>query len=94
MEKNVQRVWYRDDLRSFCIRNNYYNAGSGRDYELILNFVEKVAPTEANIWIVAQDLLDHTRGHNDLTASDIAKRIDAQIVYRIPLVEWEQRTIL
>lgn len=92
MEK-TQSAWYMDDLRAFCIRNNFYNAGTNDDYDLILRFVAHSLPTQSNIWLVAQDLKEHTR-NNRLTTREIAERLEAQIVYRIPLVEWEQRTIL
>lgn len=92
--EQIQRVWYMDDLRSFCIRNNLYDAGTIQDYETILNFVRHTVPTEANIWIVAQDIKEHSRGRSALTTSDIAKRLDAQIVYRIPMSEWQNRAIL
>lgn len=92
--EQIQRVWHMDSLRSFCIRNNLYDAGTVRDYDLILNFVENTVPTEANIWIVAQDIKEHSQGRSSLSTADIAKRLEAQVVNRIPMSEWERRTIL
>lgn len=53
-------TWYRDDVRNFCIRHNYYTAGDCRAYEKMLNMVENEPYSDGLLYKVAKDILEHS----------------------------------
>lgn len=52
--------WSSSDIRSMCIKNDWYTAGDIKAYSKMLDFVEENEPTKLNIWKVAQDVLEHS----------------------------------
>lgn len=56
-----RQTWDPMDVRDLCIRQDWYNAGSCKDYEDLLCLVEGLEPTPHNILRVAQNIANHTR---------------------------------
>ena len=52
--------WSSSDIRSMCIKNDWYTAGDVKAYSKMLDFVEENEPTKLNIWKVAKDILEHS----------------------------------
>lgn len=52
--------WSAYDIRSMCIKNNWYTAGDNRAYSEMLDFVDQNEPTTANIYMVAEDISEHS----------------------------------
>ena len=52
--------WSSSDIRSMCIKNDWYTAGDIKAYSKMLDFVEANEPTKLNIWKVAQDILENS----------------------------------
>lgn len=52
--------WSSSEIRNMCICNDWYTAGSIREYSDMLEYVEEYEPTKLNIYKVAQDILEHS----------------------------------
>lgn len=53
--------WTPASVRSACIKNDLYDCGYDRSYNRMLEMVENTPhPTDADIWMVAKDIDDHT----------------------------------
>lgn len=52
--------WSSSEIRNMCICNDWYTAGSIREYSDMLEYVEEHEPTKLNIYKVAQDILEHS----------------------------------
>ena len=57
--KRIEK-WYRDDIRTFCIRHNYYTHGNNAHYESMLTYVYLNQPTTEALEWVANDILKHS----------------------------------
>lgn len=56
------------DLRSLCIRRDWYTRGTCAQYDNLLEAVRKTADmTTGNLYIIAKDILDHSNTDQDLT---------------------------
>lgn len=64
------RIMTMSDLRSLCIRRNYYTHGDCKEYENLLNMTDAEQITTEIIIEMAQDILDHSETDEELT--DIA----------------------
>jgi len=62
--------WSMEDLRTYCIRHDYFNAGSNKAYSALLNFVENHEPTEKHVQTVAIWIMTHTAKYEDILDSD------------------------
>lgn len=51
--------WSGRDIRSLCIKKDWYGYGTNEDYEKMLNFVTTHKPTTMNIYKVAKDIFEH-----------------------------------
>lgn len=47
--ERIERIWFVDDVRKMCIRNNYCNNCDNDTYADILDFVAATQPTEDNL---------------------------------------------
>lgn len=56
------------DLRSLCIRRDWYTRGTCAQYDNLLEAVRKTPDmTTGNLYIIAKDILDHSNTDQDLT---------------------------
>lgn len=73
----LYRIWHAEDVRQFCMKNNYYTNGNNEEYTAMLNFVENNDPTPENIYEVARNILNHSSSlgyefyRDDSTSEDI-----------------------
>ena len=56
------RFWDMNDLRSACIRNDFYTCGNNEEYERLLLSIRKIEPSLENMQKVAEDILEHSEG--------------------------------
>ena len=54
------RSWFARDIRSLCIRNDYYTNGTVKEYEELLEFVDENEPTTENIYQAAYNIVEHS----------------------------------
>ena len=54
------KTWRASNVRSMCIKNDYYTAGDNEAYAKMLNFVDTHEPTKTNIYKVAVDIVKHS----------------------------------
>lgn len=57
-----RRKWFVWDVRQFCITHHLYTAGDSRAYDAMLQFVKFNPPTTANLFAVANDIVEHSSG--------------------------------
>lgn len=55
-----RRTWSWEDVRSLCIRNEWYEYGDCQDYMDMLHIVEHNKPTINNLYKVALDIYEHS----------------------------------
>ena len=60
------RYWNMDRMRNFCIRHNYFNAGSNKAYSSLLNFVQRNEPTDRHIQTAAIFIIARTSIFEDV----------------------------
>lgn len=92
MKQETKKLWYRDDVHRFCCFNHFYDTGSINQFNTILSFVECSEPNEANIFMVAKDILDHS-SRDDLSLGEMVDLMKSDTVYEVPMSEWNQRNI-
>lgn len=64
MKATEEVKWSRDEVRTMCVRNDWYKSGSNAEYIAMLDTVEDSEPTLSNIMLVARDIAAHTRDLN------------------------------
>ena len=52
--------WSAYEVMRMCIAHDWYTAGTTREYDKMLAFVEENKPTPQNIYKVAHDILEHS----------------------------------
>jgi len=77
-----RQTWDPMDVRDLCIRQDWYNAGSCKDYEDLLCLVEELEPTPHNIMRVAQNIANHTESRDDLGVETIMFHLANEVVMR------------
>lgn len=60
MKIETIRKWNTSDIRSLCIRANYYTYGTNEDYENLFDFVRNNEPSLENVYHVAMDIVRHS----------------------------------
>lgn len=55
----TEKTWDWNDVRSMCIRNNWYDRGSNEEYQKMLDMTE-LPVTDENIYRMAVDIVSHT----------------------------------
>lgn len=78
----VTDSWDPMEIREMCITHDWYNAGTCRDYDNLLEIVQRMAPTPVNIMRVAQDIVNHTRDVEDAELINVMFVIANDIVMR------------
>lgn len=63
---NKVEVLGMDNLKSLCIKRNWYTCGNNEEYDALLNMAEATPTTEA-IYNMAMDIIEHS---NNLVLSD------------------------
>lgn len=59
-EIEVEDRWSSDDVRHLCIKHELYTEGDVRAYSAMLDMVDELEPTTANIYKVAMDIAEHS----------------------------------
>lgn len=59
-EIREEKKWWSSEIRNMCIANDWYTAGTVKEYSDMLEFVEEHEPTTENIYKVAADIYMHT----------------------------------
>ena len=59
-EIEVEDRWSSDEVRHLCIRHELYTEGDTRAYRKMLDMVDELEPTTANIYKVARDIAEHS----------------------------------
>lgn len=54
------KMWDADSVRNCCIRHQLYTCGSMQEYNIMLNMIKDLEPSNKNIYKVAQDILSHS----------------------------------
>ena len=93
------KYWNMDRMRNFCIRHDYFDAGSNRAYSSLLNFVQRNEPTDqhiqtAAIFIIArtsvfEDVLDGGTDAVDAVVDCLIGEINEEVVITIEEEEEE-----
>lgn len=60
------RYWSVEKMWSFCVRHNYFNAGSNKAYTSLLNFVRDNEPTDRHIQTAAIFIIARTSEFEDV----------------------------
>lgn len=59
-EIEVEDRWSSEDVRYLCIKHKLYTEGDTRAYSKMLDMVDELTPTTANIYKVALDIAKHS----------------------------------
>lgn len=70
--------WNSSDIRSLCIREDWYTKGDCVEYSTMLKYVDEHPCTDLNVYIVARDICEHTE---DQTISNIMFCIAHHCIY-------------
>ena len=85
--KEVKKITWQE-LRTLCIKNEWYTLGTNEEYEKLLKMCDK-KPTTKTIQLMAEDIYKHSELSNDYLSevANIAHYIasDAMII----CYEWE-----
>lgn len=94
------KYWNMDRMRNFCIRHDYFDAGSNKAYSSLLNFVQRNEPTDrhietAAIFIIArtsvfEDVLDGGTDAVDAVVDCIVWGIKEEVVINLDIEEEEE----
>lgn len=60
MKIETIRKWSASDIRTLCIRNDYYTYGTNEDYESLFDFIRNNEPSLENVYHVAMDIVRHS----------------------------------
>ncbi len=95
MKIKASRVWDSMDVRSMCIRENFYTRGSCDDYSKMLEYVEthSADPSDFEIYAVANNILNHTSKELGQTVENIMYILVNDVIrhfYNIEYSEAEQ----
>lgn len=60
-EIEVEDRWSSEDVRHLCIKHELYTEGDTRAYSKMLDMVDELTPTTANIYKVALDIAKHSK---------------------------------
>ena len=87
MKIEETRKWYSSDVRTMCIRNEFYTCGDNEAYGKMLSFVNENEPTNENIYKVASDIQKHSEGQ---TTSNIMFCLMQDAVYTFFTVDGQE----
>ena len=76
------RWWSAQNVIDLCIRNNFYTCGCNREYEHMINYVREHEPTVTNLYLVANDILNHSddEANNNYVVTDIMMMLEKNTV--------------
>lgn len=77
-EIKVERTWHGEDIREMCIKHKYYDYGTNKDYNDMMDMVDHTEPTPSNIYIIASDILRNSVG--DMTIESMMYDIEKECV--------------
>lgn len=73
------KMWFTDDIKNICIKNNYYTCGDSEAYDKLLKFVETHKPTNTNIYRVAQNIVEHSEHEKNSIYAEVVTNVMCQI---------------
>lgn len=68
MDSRIKFVLWAEDVREYCIRNNYYTLGTNEEYDHLLCdlvWAEGESITPEQLWEIASDIEAHSE-HNPM----------------------------
>lgn len=71
------RMWYSDDVRRACIRNDLYTRGDNEAYSKMLEFIDKHEPTTKAMYLAAVDIAEHSK---DQTITNVMFILESEAV--------------
>lgn len=92
MEIKKSRAWSAMDVRSMCIRENFYTCGDCTAYMKMLDYVEehKKDPEDMDIYLVANDILNHTSRELEQTVENIMFLLANDVIRYFYTVEYSE----
>lgn len=72
-----ERIWHKQSVREICLEHSLYTAGDNAEYAEMLHKVESLYPDKTNVYIVAQDIYQHS--DKTYTVSDIMNLLEQKI---------------
>ena len=83
-EITVTRLWTCDSIRRACIDNNLYTRGTCEEYERMFEMARNNDPTIENLYRVAQDINDHSKGQ---TVTNIMYILENEAIYKCFMID-------
>lgn len=84
-----ERIWHKQSVREICLEHSLYTAGDNAEYAEMLHKVESLYPDKTNVYIVAQDIYQHS--DKTYTVSDIMNLLEQKIATIYHLDERTQK---
>ena len=75
MKIKVEKMWNFWDVREMCVNHHWYTRGNNKEYNKMLDFVEKHKPTLNNMIKVAEDIIKHS-ADSDLQITEVLSCLD------------------
>lgn len=57
----TKRFWTTDKVMNVCIENGFYTCGTCKEYSNMLLLVVKLDPDTESLYIVAKDIVEHSK---------------------------------
>ena len=76
----TERTWDMETVRTYCIKNQYYTCGTGKEYDSMLHFVESHKPTNNALFRVAKDIFEHS-DENACSVTFIMYEMEREVIY-------------
>ncbi len=73
----VNRRWSGMSVRQTCIKHDLYTCGDNKDYEHMLNWVERLYPNTDNLYFIAEDIQKHSE---DQTVTNVMYLLEKDAV--------------
>lgn len=83
----TRRHWSAERVRYACIKNNLYTRGDNEAYGNILDYVSRSYPDTENLYLVAKDICEHSKGQ---TVSNVMFIIESEAVTTTFAIEGEE----
>lgn len=61
IKMTVTDSWDPMEIREMCISHDWYTRGTIKDYDNLLNMVQELSPTPANMLRISQDIANHSK---------------------------------
>ncbi len=82
----TKRIWNWDRVRTTCVKNQLYTAGSNEDYMHMLDWVDRLYPNLENMYFIAEDICKHS---DDQTISNVMFILERDAIITVFDIEGE-----